>query len=156
MQLFLSFKHEEIRKYNGEKKKNLGKLKISTIHPTYSDDKNSQYNVKVNALNNYFEKIVIPKLKDKLEKYDNHKSVQFREAINKKLNEYIDKIICDLSDKNIEIITSIRNSLEHGNILENSGNIILNDQSNQRDASTINYVCYGTPEGFYKLIKNID
>ena len=163
MQLFLSFKHENINPMN---KTNLSKLRISRINPQYIPGMKPDYEQKILAIKKYVkEKIIddfIIKDKDgkivggKLYQYSTYPSSSFRESINDLLKQHYERLQNYLATRNVDIITSIRNSLEHGNVHEENGNIKLHDQSNQNDSTTKNFECIGTPEDFYTIIKCID
>ena len=167
MQVLMAFKHEELKQYDDINKKELGKLKISKLHPNYTDE-NPNYKAKIAAINKFVEKVIIPTFEDVIDengnviskgllsKFEEYPNSSFRESINQALGKFTDKLLNDLSDRNIEIITSIRNSLEHGNMDEVCGSIVLKDKSNQNDDSTTNFECHGTPDDFYEIFKSID
>ena len=57
----------------------------------------------------------------------------------------------EIADKNAFLLTSIRNSIEHANFFDFNGSILLNDQSNQNDNTTINFACYGTASDYFEI-----
>ena len=165
MQLFLSFKHDTI---NPVIKANLGKLRISKLNPRYHEGKRQDYDNIVQSIRKYVKEKIIDEFKDQTDENDNiikegqitkylkHPSPSFRDSLNTILKNHYEKILTLLASRNIEIITSIRNSLEHGNIEENAGNIRLQDFSNQHDPTSQNFECHGSPHAFYEIISNID
>ena len=159
MQLFLSFKQESI---NSKDKMNLGKLKVSRINPKYYSGMKSEYEQKIFAIRKYVKEEIIGEFKNKgnrigkIEQYTKHPSKTFRDSINNLLKQHYLKLLSYLASRNIDIITSIRNSLEHGNVEEEAGNIILHDQSNQNNSATKNFECIGSPNDFYEIVSCID
>jgi len=141
MQTFLSFKNEDIK--NNYLLKNFGKLKMSKIHIV--DVKNKSYLEKKIAINR--------RVKGFIKKYKNG---QNKNEVSTALKSLINYLIESLAFLNKEIITYIRNSVDHGNITQIGPLIELTDQNDQTDDSTINFKCAATPEDYFELIKTID
>lgn len=162
MQLVLSFKNEEI---NHQNKNNLGKIRMSRINPDYS--KRTDFK-EINTSIKECVKKIIKKLGDrknikgevikegKISNYIKNPKIDIREAINNEIKIYYEEILSLLAKRNDKIITSIRNSINHGNIKEENGVLQLHDQIKQNDSSIKTFECSGTPADFYEITRCID
>lgn len=159
----LTFSLNEFNFKSIEGKEDLGYLKISRLHPIYvksnnnrfAENTNSQYALKITAIQNFTINF-IARIKEKIQQYRENPSSAFRQSINDLFKKYYDAIIQCFADKNAFVLTSIRNSIEHANIHEVSGQIILNDQSNQNDNQSINFCCYGNPNDFFEITNSLE
>lgn len=144
-------------------KENLGYLKISELHPKYVkfnenvfvENDQSQYAYKVNSIQTFTKNFVL-KMNERIEQYKNNPSSSFRQSINDLFKNYYDSTIQFFADKNALILTSIRNSIEHANVHDVNGQIILNDQSNQNDNQSINFYCYGSASQFFEITNALE
>lgn len=156
MQLTFALKDFDFK--NKDKRKPFGYLNMRKLHPMYvktnatlfEENFNSQYSIKLKAIQNYTD-IFILRLKEKLEHYKQNPSPRFRDSINEYFKKFYEEIIDSFADKNAFLLTSIRNSIEHANFFDFNGSIILNDQSNQNDNTTINFACYGTASDYFEI-----
>jgi len=163
MQLAFSF----IDKKNIDKS-SLGYLKISKLKPVYvkvlesesserricyNDD--SMYSLKTAAIERQCENFIII-MNDKLSKYNDNQSQSFRHALIDNFTKFYSEIILSLADKNSFVITSVRNAIEHANVNEINGYIILSDKANQDDNKTINFSCYAKPKTLYEVTRSIE
>lgn len=161
MQLTFSLNEFDFKSREG--KENLGYLKISKLHPMYVKSNNnkfdenadSQYSLKINAIQNFTTNF-ITRIKEKIQQYRNNPSPSFRQSINDLFKKYYEDIIQSFADKNAFVLTSIRNSIEHANVHDVSGQIILNDQSNQNDNHSINFCCYGNADDFFEITNSLE
>lgn len=149
-------------------KSSLGYLRLSKINPCYIKmeenvfgergfvlNKESQYSLKCSAIERQCESF-ISVMNEKLVKYDSNQKQSFRHALMDNFTKFYNDIILSFTDKNSFIISSLRNSVEHANINDFNGYIILNDKSNQDDAKTINFSCYTKPNDLYMITKSIE
>lgn len=159
----LTFSLNEFDFMSKEEKDSLGYLKISKLHPKYvkfnkgnvEENYDSQYALKIKSIQIFTENFIV-KMRERLEQYRNNPSSSFRNSLNTMFKKYYDEIISSFADKNSFILTSIRNSVEHANVHDVDGNILLNDQNNQNDNDSINFYCYGKIEDFYEIINNLE
>lgn len=159
----LTFSLNEFNFKSREGKESLGYLRISKIHPMYVKSNNnkfdenvdSQYSLKINAIRNFTTNFVVI-MKEKIQQYKGNSSSSFRQSINDLFKKYYEDIIQSFSDKNAFVLTSIRNSIEHANIHNVSGQIMLNDQSNQNDNHSINFCCYGNADDFFEITNSLE
>lgn len=159
----LTFSLNEFNFKSREGKESLGYLRISKIHPMYVKSNNnkfdenvdSQYSLKINAIRNFTTNFVV-RMKEKIQQYKGNPSSSFRQSINDLFKKYYEDIIQSFSDKNAFVLTSIRNSIEHANIHNVSGQIMLNDQSNQNDNHSINFCCYGNADDFFEITNSLE
>ena len=159
----LTFSLNEFNFKSKEGKETLGYLRISKLHPMYvrsNNDKfdengDSQYSLKISAIRNFTANFII-RIKEKIQQYRNNPSSAFRQSINDLFKKYYEDIIQSFADKNALVLTSIRNSIEHANFYDVSGQIMLNDQSNQNDNHSINFCCYGNPNDFFEITNSLE
>lgn len=159
----LTFSLNEFNFKSKEGKETLGYLRISKLHPMYvrsNNDKfdengDSQYSLKISAIRNFTANFII-RIKEKIQQYRNNPSSAFRQSINDLFKKYYEDIIQSFADKNALVLTSIRNSIEHANFYDVSGQIMLNDQSNQNDNHSINFWCYGNPNDFFEITNSLE
>lgn len=159
----LTFSLNEFNFKSKEGKETLGYLKISKLHPMYVKSNNnkfdengdSQYSLKISAIRNFTANFII-RIKEKIQQYRNNPSSAFRQSINNLFKKYYEDIIQSFADKNALVLTSIRNSIEHANFYDVSGQIMLNDQSNQNDNHSINFCCYGNPNDFFEITNSLE
>ena len=158
----LSDKAEAIKE-NKVPNHSLGCLKMSKLNSQYVKKENGTivkatdsrvspkiYNIKRAVLR--YIKITNEAIKD----YSETKNDFKRKNIIESLDRFYSDMVRLLGDRNKEIIRSLRNATEHGNVKDENGKIYLYDQSNHRDDDTINFECRCDINTFYKLIEDID
>ena len=159
----LTFSLNEFNFKSKEGKETLGYLRISKLHPMYVKSNNnkfdengdSQYSLKISAIRNFTANFII-RIKEKIQQYRNNPSSAFRQSINDLFKKYYEDIIQSFAEINALVLTSIRNSIEHANFHDVSGQIMLNDQSNQNDNHSINFCCYGNPNDFFEITNSLE
>lgn len=159
----LTFSLNNFKFKSKEEKELLGYLKISKLNPIYVKTNNkklnlnidSEYSKKLKSIQSITEKF-ITQIKEKIMQYKNNPNSLFRQSINYLFKKYYEDIISSFADKNSFVLTSIRNSIEHANIHDVNGVIMLNDQGNQIDYNTVNFVCYGNPNDFYEITNSLE
>ncbi len=95
-------------------------------------------------------------MESKVDTYKNHPNEYFRHSIMYHFTTFYNTILNYQGKRNEIIITSIRNSIEHGNLYAISGNILLYDQGNHNDLKTIKSLSVSSPETLYNITKTID
>jgi len=159
----LTFSLNEFDFQSKEEKESLGYLKISKLNPKYlkynnsklEENDDSQYAIKIRAIQKFTENFVI-RINQRIEQYKQNPSSSFRQSINDLFKKYYEDIIDAFADKNSFILTSIRNSIEHANIHDVNGQIMLNDQGNQNNNHSINFCCYGTADDFLEITNALE
>ena len=164
MQLTFSLNKFKFKSKEDKKNLGLGYLKVSKLNPLYIKSNNgifdnnndSEYIDKINSIEKNIATKIIPNMKKQINQYKNNPNPTFRVSINEMFKKFYEEIISSFADKNALILTSIRNSIEHGNVHDFNGCIMLHDQSNQNDEQSINFCCWGTAKDFYEITKNIE
>ena len=152
MQIYLSNKHKELWETRPEI---LSHLKLSKINPQYAKT-NPQIYKEINILI----KTIVNRTNKAIKKYQLVTNIEYKKRILDDINISFKKNINDilrlLSSRNMDIITCIRNGIDHGNILEDRDKIIIYDKDNQKDNKSINFVSIATCEDYYNLIETLE
>ena len=92
-----------------------------------------------------------------INKYNSDKSVQIRQLIMENIAIFYTETMKYFYRKNEYVVTSIRNAVDHGHYnMEDSSEIILHDQSNQNDSSTINFACKSGIKDLFDFAKQVE
>ena len=92
-----------------------------------------------------------------IKQYEEHPNKAFRHSLLDKFTEFYDNVMKKYGIKNKMLITSIRNSVEHGNYMViNKKCVGLYDQPNQNDNSTIKFSCISDSETLFELTNEIN
>lgn len=101
-------------------------------------------------------------LKSKIDYYNNHKDlsqdiqIKLYEEIMRVYDNMNQIIITKLANRNYVVVESIRNAIEHGNILPTpNGKVELQDKTNQ-NASNTNFTCIVSPDDLYELTNSLE
>lgn len=109
---------------------------------------------------NYINRLCIEfseKMDSKIETYYNNPSENFRNSLMDIYVEFYISIMNSIGNRNKLVLTSIRNSIEHGNYCVNkNGSIILYDQSNHSDNDSIKFLCCSFPQQLFNITKSIE
>ncbi len=122
----------------------------------------STINFEKNYMNtkNYINKLCSEfseKMNTRIEAYYNNLSESFRHSLMDIYAEFYTSIMNSMSCRNQLIITSIRNSVEHGNYYVNkNGSLILYDQTDHRDNKNIKILCGALPQQLFDITKSIE
>ena len=149
LQTLLSFK-KDIIEQSSDEDISLGKLKFSRLNPKFLVTENQ-----VDSIKNKI-KLSTKRINKMIKQYQEHKTINQREIIMTEFKKLYEELLVNLSLRNKTIITSIRNSIEHGHFNPNNCTIELYDQSNPKDNSTTKFKCYGSPEDFFAIFKKIE
>ena len=149
LQILLSTKEESIEQSPADEK-SLGKLKISKLNPKYllTDSQADVINKKI--------KLTTKKIRKMINQYINHKTIEQREYIMIEFKRLNEELFEALIIRNKEIIASIRNSIEHGNIEPQNGDMKLYDQTDPKDEESTNFTCKGSPKDFLEVFEKIE
>ncbi len=152
MQIYLSNKHKELWETRPEI---LSHLKLSKINPQYAKT-NPQIYKEINILI----KTIVNRTNKAIKKYQLVTNIEYKKRILDDINISFKKNINDilrlLSSRNMDIITCIRNGIDHGNILEDRDKIIIYDKDNQKDNKSINFISIASCEDYYNLIETLE
>lgn len=97
------------------------------------------------------------KIEPLLEKYSKHPNDSFRHSLMDTFAKFYTDVLKKYNDKNTMIITSIRNSVEHGNYIAIKGGYVgLYDQPKQNDNITRKFSCVSSPETLFKIATDIN
>lgn len=139
--------------------KNLDNLNLSDnekqkISSTINFEKNYM-NIK-----NYINKLCVEfseKMDTRIEAYYNNPSESFRHSLMDIYAVFYTSIMNSIGNRNQLIITSIRNSVEHGNYYVNkNGSLILYDQTDHSDNKSIKILCGALPQQLFDITKTIE
>ena len=149
LQMLLSFRKESIEE-TGKSNKSLCRLKLSKLKPKYTetDESSETINTKI--------KLTTKKINKKIKQYQAHKTIIQREQIMNELKRLYEEVLEVLSSRNENIISSIRNSVEHGNITPHDDTIELINRTNPLDKSICTFTCQGTPKDFIEIFKRLE
>lgn len=159
LQLLLSFHCLDFVNRKGEDLRKIGTLKFSKLNPNFNNLNKENYGSYINLISKNVNNF-INYLNNSFHNYENHKTSELRNRINDETKKFYDETINLLAKKNISIIISIRNSLEHGNIeetlIENNCGIKLIDKSNQFNSNSEDFSCCGTPKDYFEIFEKLD
>lgn len=119
-------------------------------------------NFEKNYLNikNYINKLCIDfskKMDSRIEIYYTNPSENFRHSLMGIYAEFYTSIINYIGKRNQLIISSIRNSVEHGNYYVNkNGSLILYDQLDHSDKNSIKFLSSTLPQQLFDITKTIE
>ena len=122
----------------------------------------STINFEKNYMNikNYINKLCTEfseKMNTRIEAYYNNPSESFRNLLMDIYAEFYTSIMYSIGNRNQLIITSIRNSVEHGNYYVNkNGSLILYDQTDHSDNKSIKILCGALPQQLFDIAKTIE
>lgn len=122
----------------------------------------STINFERNFINikNYINKLCIEfseKMDTRIKSYYSNPSENFRHSLMDIYAEFYTSIMNSIGNRNQLIITSIRNSVEHGNYYVNkNGSLILYDQSDHSDNKNIKILCGALPQQLFDITKTIE
>ena len=122
----------------------------------------STINFEKNYMNikNYINKLCTEfseKMNTRIEAYYNNPSESFRNLLMDIYAEFYTSIMYSIGNRNQLIITSIRNSVEHGNYYVNkNGSLILYDQTDHSDNKSIKILCGALPQQLLDITKSIE
>ena len=113
---------------------------------------NNTINFEKNYMNikNYINKLCAEfseKMDSRIVAYYNNPSENFRHSLMDIYAEFYTSVMNSIGNRNQLIITSIRNSVEHGNYYVNkNGSLILYDQTDHSDNKSIKILCGALPQ----------
>lgn len=111
-------------------------------------------------IKNYINKLCIEfseKMESRIESYYNNPSENFRHSLMDIYADFYTSIMNSIGNRNQLIITSVRNSVEHGNYYVNkNGSLILYDQSDHSDNKSIKFLCGALPQQLFDITKTIE
>lgn len=122
----------------------------------------STINFEKNYMNikNYINKLCVEfseKMDTRIEAYYNNPSESFRHSLMDIYAVFYTSIMNSIGNRNQLIITSIRNSVEHGNYYVNkNGSLILYDQTDHSDNKSIKILCGALPQQLFDITKTIE
>ena len=122
----------------------------------------STINFEKNYMNikNYINKLCVEfseKMDTRIEAYYNNPSESFRHSLMDIYAVFYTSIMNSIGNRNQLIITSIRNSVEHGNYYVNkNGSLILYDQTDHSDNKSIKILCGALPQQLLDITKSIE
>lgn len=122
----------------------------------------STINFEKNYMNikNYIDKLCTEfseKMNTRIEAYYNNPSESFRYSLMDIYAKFYISIMYSIGNRNQLIITSIRNSVEHGNYYVNkNGSLILYDQTDHSDNKSIKILCGALPQQLFDITKTIE
>ncbi len=97
------------------------------------------------------------KMDTRIEAYYSNPSENFRYSLMHIYAEFYTSIMNSIGNRNQLIITSIRNSVEHGNYYVNkNGSLILYDQTDHSDNKSIKILCSALPQQLFDITKTIE
>ena len=151
MQIYLSNKYDEL--WNN-RPPILSHLKLSKINPMFTKEP-AIYKVIASLI-----KTIVNRTRKALNQYHSVNNTKYKAKIlsdiNKSFTNNINEILKLLNTRNMEVITGIRNSIEHGNIIDLDGKIVLFDKENQRDNNSISFVSMASIKDYYDIIETLD
>ena len=151
LQIYLSNKYSELWNNRPEA---LSYLRLSKINPMYGVDSNL-----IKSLNDMV-RTIVRRTKKSINKYNFVDNIVYKEKIladiNKSFKNGISGILSQLGNHNMEVITHIRNGIDHGNIVDSDGQILLYDKDDQNDDKSGNFVCFGSSKDFFDIIETLD
>ena len=111
-------------------------------------------------IKNYINKLCVEfseKMDTRIEAYYNNPSESFRHSLLNIYAVFYTSIMNSIGNRNQLIITSIRNSVEHGNYYVNkNGSLILYDQTDHSDNKSIKILCGALPQQLLDITKSIE
>lgn len=97
------------------------------------------------------------KMGAKIEAYYDNPSEIFRHSLMGIYAEFYTSIMNSIGNRNKLVLTSIRNSIEHGNYYVNkNGSLILYDQTDHNDNNSIKFLCGSFPRQLFDITKSIE
>ena len=151
MQIYLSNRYHELWNNRPEV---LSHLRLSKLNPMFMVNPDSY------KLINETIRTIIRRTKKAIEKYKFVTNIAYKEKIlsdiNASFKNNINSLLKILSSRNMDIITGIRNSIEHGNFLEVDGKITLFDKDDQSDIKSVNFMSMASCQDYFNLIETLD
>ena len=151
MQIYLSNKYHELWNKRPEI---LSHLRLSKINPIFSPNPDS-YKLINDTIRN-----IIKRTRKAIEKYKFVSNITYKEKIlndiNTSFKNNIGSILKILGNRNMDIITGIRNSIEHGNFMDFDGEVVLYDKDDQNDDESVNFISMGSCKDYFELIETLD
>lgn len=94
---------------------------------------------------------------NKLKMYYANPNEGFRYSLMNKYANFYTEIMNSIGNRNKLILTSIRNSVDHGNYCaDKNGNLLLYDLPDQNDNKGIKFLCFSDPSKLFEITKNIE
>lgn len=166
MQLTLSFRELDYKNMTQEEKKKYANMRLSRLNPEYIKNcegkekgiipnENSQYFVRTKLIQKKCDEFT-KYLEKTVKQYKENKSISFEGNIMQNFTKFYNEITELLAERNVMVITSIRNSITHANIDQEEDNIVLKDFGNQFDEETINFKCTASPEDLLEFTETIE
>lgn len=136
--------------------------KVEEVSNLSDDRRQKIINFEKNYINikNYINKLCVEfseKMDTIIEAYYNNPSENFRYSLMNNYAEFYTSIMNSIGKRNQLIITSLRNSVEHGNYLvRKNGYLGLYDQIDHSDAKDIKILCGALPQQLFNITKTIE
>lgn len=136
--------------------------KVEEVSNLSDDRRQKIINFEKNYINikNYINKLCVEfleKMDTRIEAYYNNPSENFRYSLMNNYAEFYTSIMNYIGKRNQLIITSLRNSVEHGNYLvRKNGYLGLYDQIDHSDAKDIKILCGALPQQLFNITKTIE
>ena len=136
--------------------------KVEEVSNSSDDRRQKIINFEKNyiKIKNYINKLCVEfseKMDTRIEAYYNNPSENFRYSLMNNYAEFYTLIMNSIGNRNQLIITSLRNSVEHGNYLvRENGYLGLYDQIDHSDDKDIKILCGALPQQLFNIIKTIE
>ena len=136
--------------------------KVEEVSNSSDDRRQKIINFEKNYINikNYINKLCVEfseKMDTRIEAYYNNPSENFRYSLMDNYAEFYTSIMNSIGNRNQLIITSLRNSVEHGNYLvRKNGYLGLYDQIDHSDDKDIKILCGALPQQLFNITKTIE
>lgn len=136
--------------------------KVEEVSNLSDDRRQKIINFEKNYINikNYINKLCVEfseKMDTIIEAYYNNPSENFRYSLMNNYAEFYTSIMNSIGKRNQLIITSLRNSVEHGNYLvRENGYLGLYDQIDHSDDKDIKILCGALPQQLFNITKTIE
>lgn len=136
--------------------------KVEEVSNSSDDRRQKIINFEKNYINikNYINKLCVEfseKMDTRIEAYYNNPSENFRYSLMNNYAEFYTLIMNSIGNRNQLIITSLRNSVEHGNYLvRENGYLGLYDQIDHSDDKDIKILCGALPQQLFNITKTIE
>ena len=136
--------------------------KVEEVSNLRDDRRQKIINFEKNYINikNYINKLCVEfseKMDTIIEAYYNNPSENFRYSLMNNYAEFYTSIMNSIGKRNQLIITSLRNSVEHGNYLvRENGYLGLYDQIDHSDDKDIKILCGALPQQLFNITKTIE
>lgn len=135
---------------------------VEEVSNSCDDRRQKIINFEKNYINikNYINKLCVEfseKMDTRIEAYYNNPSENFRYSLMDNYAEFYTSIMNSIGNRNQLIITSLRNSVEHGNYLvRKNGYLVLYDQIDHSDDKDIKILCGALPQQLFNITKTIE